>query len=631
MTDLNTNQYLYKQPYLQNQPTYGDGKGGFPINMDDKRLDPVKDNFKTNPVGKVVNSATSSSEDKNGLMKMPILLALGAIPTLLIDKACKTLIKGASFKDSLLGKAVNKIDVFSNSVTTKVPVLKFDWAKNAFERVKNGNGILSQIINATPTKPVNGMAKGMVVPQQDLVLKELLEEAVHITSSDTTVAQNLINELKGGSKNINKKACKEALRLARKNPSKKFTKILENLKNPKVKNKTKQLIKLLEESITISKEAPQEIKLLTAALENGTKGANKEAYKTAIRWTEKRLAGKNPSEKFIALKNKAHSLSSMSKHSPLSRLLINGYNSVSKIINIGKMGPGKMGKLGFLFGLGMTAYFLGETVKKTIDAPKKEKGSTLAHGVIVDFIASWLLFEPIMKFMHKGIGALKAVEGKGLSKIISIPLNVIGKLLNTGLDKKVIPAATSNLGAIANGFKHTGQFLKGFGGGAGRFALLMFVLFPVVDKIARFVTHSIFGKPNALLAKEKAEAESGKTENTETLNNTDALKKALEQNKAGMLTVAAKNQINSTGGANPWISEHLKSRAENINQSAVTNSPVNTQLNTDPAQKINIKQQYMPSDTSKIQQENIEKKAKFDATLAKTDSIIRNAETALGS
>ena len=39
----------------------------------------------------------------------------------------------------------------------------------------------------------------------------------------------------------------------------------------------------------------------------------------------------------------------------------------------------------------------------------------------------------------------------------------------------------------------------------------------------------------------------------------------------------------------------------------------------------------MPSDTRKSQQENIERKAKFDATLAKVDSIIKNAENALSS
>ena len=533
MTDLNTNQYLYKQPYLQNQPTYGDGKGGFPTSIDDKRLDPVKENLKTNPVGKVVDSASSSSTDKDGLMKMPILLALGSIPTFLIDKTCKKLIKGENFKNSLLGKLVNKIDAFSNLATSKVPTLKMNWAKNTFERVKNGNGILGQLITAKAAKPVVSMAKSMVMPQQNMVLKELIEEAVSLSGKD-----------------------------------------------------------------------PKTVETLTKALENGTKGISKKAYKEALK-----LVGNNSSEKFIALKNRAHSLSNMSKHSPLSKLLVYGYNGISKIFNIGSMGAGVKGKMGPLFGFLMTAYFLGETVKKTIDAPKEEKRSTLAHGIIVDFISSWLLFEPITKFMYKGIGALKDVKGKGLSKVITKPLNLVGKLLNTGLDMK--PAATT-LGKVLNR-------VKGFSGGAGRFALMMMILFPIVDKMARFVSHSIFGKPNALLAKEKAEAESGKTENATTSNNTDDLKKALEQNKAGMLTVAAKNQQNTFGSTNPMIEKHLKAK-----EAASVVKP-------EPALEIPSKQQYVPSDTSKIQQENIEKKAKFDATLAKTDSIIKNAETALGS
>ena len=52
MTDLNTNTYLYNQPYPQNQPGYGDNKTGLPISYDDKRLDPIKkdinDNFLMN-------------------------------------------------------------------------------------------------------------------------------------------------------------------------------------------------------------------------------------------------------------------------------------------------------------------------------------------------------------------------------------------------------------------------------------------------------------------------------------------------------------------------------------------------------------------------------------------------------
>lgn len=522
MTDLNTNQYLYKQPYLQNQLGYGDNKSGFGLSYDDKRLEPLK----TNPVGKVIDSATSSSDkdkDKDTMRNFPILLALGFIPTFLINKGCKKLIEGENFKNSLLGKTVVKLDNFSKAATTKIPALKFDWVKNVFKKIKNGNGFLSQIINSKPVQPVNSMAKSMVIPQQNTVLKELLEEAVNI-----------------------------------------------------------------------SKQNPIVVEELTKALDNGTEGVVRKAYKEALK-----LAEKNPSAKFIELKNKAHSLSNMSKHSPLSKLAIHGYNSVSKVINIGKMGPGVMGKLGFLFGLGMTAYFLGDTVKKTIDAPKKEKGSTLAHGVIVDFVASWLLFEPITKFMYKGIGALKNVQGKGLSSVITKPLNLVGKVLNTGLN---MPEATTTTGKVLNR-------VKGFGGGAARFALIMFVLFPIVDKIARFVSHSIFGKPNALLAKEKAEAEAGKTENKETTakSSIDELKKALEQNKTGMLTVAAKTQQNSTGNSNP-----------------IEIKPAQTQ-------EIPATSQYIPSDNRIISLAEQEKKAKLDATLAATDNAIKNAEKALDS
>jgi len=534
MTDLNTNQYLYKQPYLQNQPTYGDGKGGFPTSIDDKRLDSVKDNLKTgNPVGKVVGGVTAS--DKKSKWDMPITLALGSVFTLGINKLLSILSQGETYKSTLLEKYTEKIDNFSRKAAEKFPVLKFDRIKNAYHKLPDTN-FIKQIIGAPSEKAVWSMAQQQSMPFKNMAVKDMLNEAIEIAKQD-----------------------------------------------------------------------PKIVKKLTEDLHSEVEGACEQAYKKAVE-----LAGKNPSAKFSMLKNNADSLINMGSHTPLSRFLIRAHKDADQMFNMGISSFKKngMGAKGMMLGMFlMNAYFLGKTFKDTLDAPKGEKISTLAHGLIVDFIAGWMLMIPAQQFMYKAIGSLKNLTGKGLTGAIKAPFRGLGKLLSIGLN---MPEAKTGFGKVFNG-------IKGFGGGIGRFALVMMVLFPLINKIGGFISHSIFGKPNALLAKEKAEAESGKTENTETLNNTDALKQALEQHKAGMLTVAAKNQQNTFGSINPMIEKHLKAK-----EAASVVKP-------EPTQEIPAKQQYVPSDTSKIQHENIEKKAKFDATLAKTDSVIADAQKALGS
>jgi len=538
MADLNTNQYLYNKPYLQNQPTYGDGKGGFPTSIDDKRLDPVKEKAKkdinTNPV---VSTAKT-------LLGEPVNIAIGTVPFLAIDRLLKWLPKGKNYETSNLGKIIKRIDNFAE----KLP--KFNWIKNKYNNLPETN-FIKQLINAKSETPRFSMAKSQVMSGRATILNQMLDEAVEITGKD-------------GGKTV--KAFKKAL------------------ENPKIAKRFLNRYK-------------------------------KDIYDIAYDSAHK-LAGDNLSEKFIALGNRAQFYTG--KHSVISKTLMSIYNNMATFLtaHIGKLQRGfsikslganalKLGGVAFMFCMG--ANLLGKIVKNTWDAPKNEKISTLAHSTVVE-LGSWLMMIPLGAFLFKGIGSLKNLQGGNLiSRAIKL-----GNLFSVGLKTKK--------GGI---LKMIPNAIKRVGGGFGRLGLFMFALSPFTDKILRFVSHNIFGKPNALLAKEKAEEESGKTENAATPNNTDDLKKALEQHKAGMITVAAKNQINSTGNTknntNSMIEKYLSQRISE------------PQLKPVSPQEIPAKQQYIPSDTSKIQQENIEKKVKFDTTLAKTDSIIRNAESTLGS
>ncbi len=84
------------------------------------------------------------------------------------------------------------------------------------------------------------------------------------------------------------------------------------------------------------------------------------------------------------------------------------------------------------------------------------------------------------------------------------PLKSIANLLTTGLDT-----------IKGTGAGKAGSKLKGFAGGLGRFALIMFVLQPLIQKPLTKLCHKIFGEPKTYLAKQKeSEAENSTQEST---------------------------------------------------------------------------------------------------------------------
>ena len=634
MTDLNTNTYLYNQPYPQNQPGYGDNKTGLPINYDDKRLDPVKKDINNNLL---VSTA-------KGFIGEPVNIAIGAVPAIAVDRLLKRLPAGENLKNSPLGKLIDLID---NSVE-KLP--KFEGLKKAYNNLPETN-FIKQLINAKPATP--RWAKGQLVHGRTQILTDMLDEAVEITKPDTTASKNILKTLTD-----DKTAVKEAVKLAGKNKSEEFIRLFELVKKPEKAGFIDKFFKfigqhpskrLLKEAIKIKETPPKVVAQLKHALENpeaaekflkkfGEKVAKNpevaerflERYKKVLDSGEfieaahrvtngekiydiayksaEKLAGANASTKFKMLKNSAEFYTK--EHSAISKAVMSLYNNMTTFLrfDIGKLklnssGARKLGGAAVMFFI--AANLLGKIVKDTWDAPKKEKVSTLAHGVISD-LGSWLMWMPLGTFMFKGIGSLKNLKGTNLiSRAIKAPFRWAGDLMGTGLYPK---KATTLPRKIFNP-------IKGFFGGIGRFGLFMFALTPLTDKILRFVSHSIFGKPNALLAKEKAEEEKGNTENTEN-SSTEALKKALAQNKAGMITVAAKNQVKQP-----------------INNNPIEEPPLKQDKKPALPQEANTKQQYIPSDTAtgKIQQEKLEKKAKVDDALAKADSVIKNAENTLGS
>ena len=120
------------------------------------------------------------------------------------------------------------------------------------------------------------------------------------------------------------------------------------------------------------------------------------------------------------------------------------------------------------------------------------------------------------KTMAKGLKK----EGAKL-KLWERPLKFIGKLLDTGLDKMQKPTFINlkkKLPFVGNKIKVPKPTLKGFAGGLARFAIIMFVLQPLLQKPITKLTHKIFGKPTTYLAKQEAKNGEKKDKNVSNGN-----------------------------------------------------------------------------------------------------------------
>ncbi len=198
----------------------------------------------------------------------------------------------------------------------------------------------------------------------------------------------------------------------------------------------------------------------------------------------------------------------------------------------------------------ITMYFLGSTIKKAAEAPKGDKGATLAEGMAGEVIPYWILYNAMTRSVYQSAGILKGIPGK-----LGAPLRAVGNLLGTGLDKdasiqKLLKGRTIKGGEkilkngskriikdrnatglykklaqrMANGSggkktaKLMGSLLKKskvpfhkiarlkIGGTAGaviRAAAVLFIVMPVVGGALKKISHKIFGKPQKTIDEEK--------------------------------------------------------------------------------------------------------------------------------
>ncbi|MBQ9246490.1 hypothetical protein IJ182_09515 [bacterium] len=131
----------------------------------------------------------------------------------------------------------------------------------------------------------------------------------------------------------------------------------------------------------------------------------------------------------------------------------------------------------------------------------------------------------------------KTLKGQGAKlKFWEKPLKFAGRILSAGLDKMKIQKIVTlpkKLPFIGNEIKIPQPTLKGVAGGLLRFAIIMFVLQPLLQKPLTKLTHKIFGEPKAYLAKNNKKT----NEHTSTVNPINVNQTSAEKQETNLIKI----------------------------------------------------------------------------------------------
>lgn len=312
----------------------------------------------------------------------------------------------------------------------------------------------------------------------------------------------------------------------------------------------------------------------------------------------------------------------------------------------------------------LSAYFLASAIinaaKATKEAPEGEKTSTLMH-VLSEQYLGMLLFQPSINILYKAGGNKyrgMSIEGRNALADLVKNANINGdltkeglkvvnfqkKLLLKGVDKdKASQLAGKGLKEAKNLYKNLkkdgtklklwekvlkglgtvldtgldtvklkkGPTVKGFLGGFGRFALIMFVIQPVIQKPITKLCHKIFGEPKVYLSKQNE----GKDKNSKnTKSATVAGTQIPNTSSTNLLNIYGNKNANQIpDNTNDLIGQETQSSAnENVATGENDIAALNL-FNKDKKTEDDKEERYIPS--TEVHYDNTDQEAIIEAQL----------------
>ncbi len=210
-------------------------------------------------------------------------------------------------------------------------------------------------------------------------------------------------------------------------------------------------------------------------------------------------------------------------------------------------------------------------------------------------------------------------------KLWEKPLKFAGNILSAGLDKLKRPKVLNILGKKIRVPKPT---LTGFAGGFARFALIMFVIQPLIQKPITKLVHKIFGKPKTYLAKQEAKNKSDKKSESNAVNNSNP-------NSNTNLLTSWVDKINTDDVPSAEVNNQQNANNVNINNKMpVDTSNTDAQplpslnlVNNDKNNDNNDNDRYIPTVEAPLEQDvSKEVNLKVQNILKNTDKIYKDAK-----
>lgn len=312
----------------------------------------------------------------------------------------------------------------------------------------------------------------------------------------------------------------------------------------------------------------------------------------------------------------------------------------AKQIAKGLTGGGILGKvLGFIKSpIGsISKLFAGkpELSQKSLDAieeiAKKAKldRPEIAQSVKIAKLQKSLLLKGVDKEKVASLSGKTVKEARKLAKSLGKegaklkfwekPLKAIANLLTTGLDT-----------IKGTGAGKAGSKLKGFVGGFGRFALIMFVLQPLIQKPITKLINKIFGKPTTYLAKQKAAEGTPNNEGTEVAATNS---ETTVPNTTNLLDIWSAKQNPAPQVPQPEIATtEIKTDSATPNIQINNTFAPNQQPKQDEVAALNLfnkdkkEERYIPSINVTFEEQPSAAEARAEALLKSTESLIKNTK-----
>ena len=468
----------------------------------DKSKQVVSDSFENNSMGKIIYDDKKESKRTSVLMVPPLMLIDG-----IIDKSI-----GGETNASLLKKIANTGDKISHRLNLDELISK-----------KSASRVSTFLKNNRFFKYFTNDYKAVAKSKLAHTSKMSQAYADELISGITQIAKSPEFESISGS--LSKKASK-AIKLisSGKHASKLSPSILIGTADELINNG----IDTLKEGGMLTKHSSLSTaknKLITSLSKMGETGLGSTAAKTALKTKNVLTYGGGllsmyfTASALINAYKAAKEAPKGEKKSTFMHVLSEQY--VGLILFQPSMNL--MYKLGGNKYRGMTVD-ARETLKNLIKTTNNNETLTkeglkiakLQHDLLIKGVEKSKVMSLSKKSYAEAKALAKTLKGQGAKlKLWEKPLKFAGKILSIGLDKMQKLHSVKlpfKLPLIGNKIKLPQISLSGFAGGAMRFAIIMFILQPLLQKPLTKLTHKIFGEPKTYLNKQKEKEENKQPE-----------------------------------------------------------------------------------------------------------------------